>query len=110
MRTYQRLVIAKGKAELSSRNPAYPHNFIITDSSTGLLKIGSTGTRYNSLPAVGSGSQTFVPPSRSDDTPTESIPQEFVETESTVENVPVWPIKKTRKKKPILADDSEPTP
>lgn len=104
MRTYQRLVIARGNANLGTTNPAYPHNFLIANSATNVLKIGSTGTRYNSLPEIGKTPQTFVPPAN-------------IETESTNVEQPqelVWPPKKktTKRKKaadPIVlqADDSD---
>ena len=100
MRTYQRLVIARGGSELGTNNPAYPHNFLITNSVTGTLKIGSTDTRYNSLQEVGSTPQTFTPT-------TPAVPDTLVpETlETTVEQV-VWPPKKkaTRKKKSVVND------
>lgn len=44
MRTYQRMVICKG-----GDNVAYPHNFLIYDPKTRIIKIGETGIRYNSL-------------------------------------------------------------
>lgn len=107
MRTYQRLVIARGGAELETRNPAYPHNFLITNASTGTLKIGSTGTRYNSLPEIGSTAlEEFVAPS-----PELSSILESETEEPIVEQLEemVWPIpKKTRsKKKAKVADDVE---
>lgn len=106
MRTYQRLVIARGGSELATVNPAYPHNFLVTNSETGTLKIGSTGTRYNSLPGIGS-----------------TAPEEFAaaspviesiladETEEPIVEIPqetIWPVKKTssRKKKKEVADES----
>lgn len=105
MRTYQRLVIARGGAELETRNPAYPHNFLITNASTGTLKIGSTGTRYNSLPEIGSTApEEFVAPSPE----LSSILADETE-EPIVEQEMVWPVqKKTRsKKKARVADDVE---
>lgn len=102
MRTYQRLVIARGGSELGTNNPAYPHNFLITNSATGTLKIGSTGTRYNSLQEVGSTPQTFVP---TETTPVVSDTLVPETTEMNVEQV-VWPPKKkaTRKKKSMVND------
>jgi hypothetical protein len=105
MRTYQRLVIARGGSELATVNPAYPHNFLVTNSETGTLKIGSTGTRYNSLPEIGSTGQTFAPESPV----IESILAD--ETEEPIVEIPqetIWPVKKTssRKKKKEVADES----
>ena len=106
MRTYQRLVIARGGSELATVNPAYPHNFLVTNSETGTLKIGSTGTRYNSLPEIGSTPQTFAPQSSE----VSSILAE--ETEEPIVETPqetIWPVKKTgtRKKKKEVADESD---
>ena len=104
MRTYQRLVIARGGTELSTVNPSYPHNFLVTNSSTGTLKIGSTGVRYNSLPEVNKTPQTFVPP-----TFTPEIPPDEMKTEENVEMLSAWPTaKKTKSKKKkteTVADD-----
>ena len=107
MRTYQRLVIARGGAELGTVNPAYPHNFLVANASTGTLKIGSTGTRYNSLPEIGSTApEEFVAPS-----PELSSILESETEEPIVEQLEemVWPIpKKTRSKKKVqVADDAE---
>lgn len=105
MRTYQRLVIARGGAELGTVNPAYPHNFLVANASTGTLKIGSTGTRYNSLPEIGSTApEEFVTPSPE----LSSILADETE-EPIVEQEMVWPVqKKTRsKKKARVADDVE---
>lgn len=104
MRTYQRLAFARGGSELGTINPAYPHNFLITDSATGTLKIGNTGTRYNSLQEVGKEPQTFVPSE-----PSPVLAQEYIETETLTAEQPVtWPIRKTKsRKKKSVADDSE---
>lgn len=111
MRTYQRLVIARGGAELGTANPAYPHNFLVTNSETGTLKIGSTGTRYNSLQEVGKTPETFVPTLPEIESTLEQ------EAESTAVETPaemVWPTKKktTKRKKAadtlvLQADDSD---
>ena len=102
MRTYQRLAFARGGSELSARNPAYPHNFLVTNSATGVLKIGSTGVRYNDLPEVSKTPQTFVPP-------TSTIPIDTEEVEPTVELQTAWPpARKTKsRKKKVVADDVE---
>lgn len=105
MRTYQRLVIARGGAELGTVNTAYPHNFLVANASTGTLKIGSAGTRYNSLPEIGSTApEEFVAPSPE----LSSILADETE-EPIVEQEMVWPVqKKTRsKKKARVADDVE---
>lgn len=104
MRTYQRLVIARGGSELGTLNPAYPHNFLVTNSVTGTLKIGSTGTRYNSLPEIGSTPQEFNQQSPE----ISSILAE--ETEEPIVELlqeTIWPVKKARKKKKEVANESE---
>ena len=101
MRTYQRLVIAKGGSKLSTDNPAYPHNFLVYNSATGVLKIGSTGVRYNSLPEVGKTGAGMV-------SPTSNVPVDDEETAPNVETMVSWPVKKKRqprKKLEIQADD-----
>lgn len=107
MRTYQRLVIAKGGANLSRQNPAYPHNFIIYNEESHTLKIGSTGTRYNSLHEI----ETSVPEEFSHHTPI----MESILSEEPVIELPqetAWSAKKTnsRKKKKEPADDSTDVP
>lgn len=105
MRTYQRLAFARGGTELPIVNPAYPHNFLITNSRTGTLKIGSTGTRYNDLVAVGdTAPEEFVQP-QSFTEPMPGQPSEELNDELPIEAV--WaPKRKTTKRKKV-ADDSE---
>ena len=113
MRTYQRLVIARGGAELGTINPAYPHNFLITNSSTGTLKIGSTGTRYNSLQEVGKTPETFVPPVHDMPAVESTSAPEVDRTDVDTPQEMVWPTKKktTKRKKveplTLQADDSD---
>ena len=44
MRTYQRLVIAKG-----STNISFPHNFLVYNETTHAIKISETGIRYDDI-------------------------------------------------------------
>ena len=108
MRTYQRLVIARGGSELSTVNPAYPHNFVILNDATGIVKIGSTGVRYNSLIGInGSEPEEFMAPRE----PLQSIsqtPSEVVSNDETATPSEIaWPPRKgARRKKKEQADDS----
>lgn len=91
MRTYQRLVIARGGNELVTNNSSYPNNFIILNEVTGLLKIGKTKHRYNDIQSVGSPT---IEPVVEDETP--SDPEEVQ-----------WPPRKSGRRKKKVADDSE---